>query len=450
MDNKSVIAIALVAVLVVAGIATFVLINNGTSQEKVDNSLDCRLRVLGNANQDNYLDDKDVQYIQDVIDGKKIWDRYKDPLVDANNDGVIDKTDITYVNNFVAGKTGTMYYLDQNGEVRSVPYPLTNVLGSNYGICTEWSTGLDMAIILGLEDKVTYMANSDVIVSDLDPALYPTISKIKSFGMRNPSLDTMWSDGVRIMMGDHPKGFGSYCDEAADLGFTIIKLPLNRAVNNVTAIDTLITLGAMYNAQDKTKPYIEFMDKVNEKLETSISKADVKALSYIIPYIAPSYESFWVDAHGSGPMTTADVVLLEKLPVISKITTTAADGFEEVTVDMLVNAQPDIFVSAMYVFAEDKNVSVKQYQDKFVEWMELGFDKSTAGKNGKLFAIPFETCSLAGYASIMVVASMIWPDAFNADEAWSLMQEYYDTFTHFSGDIKNSKFAPLSYSELKA
>jgi hypothetical protein len=82
--------------------------------------------------------------------------------------------------------------------------------------------------------------------------------------------------------------------------------------------------------------------------------------------------------------------------------------------------------------------------------MELGFDKSTAGKNGKLFAIPFETCSLAGYASIMVVASMIWPDAFNADEAWSLMQEYYDTFTHFSGDIKNSKFAPLSYSELKA
>ena len=40
----------------------------------------------------------------------------------------------------------------------------------------------------------------------------------------------------------------------------------------------------------------------------------------------------------------------------------------------------------------------------------------------------------------------------NADEAWALMNEYYHTFTNFddSKDVKDSKFAPLSYAALTA
>lgn len=447
MNSKALIAIALVAVLVVAGAASALILMKGNGGSN-DNSLPCKLRVLGNANQDNYLDDKDVSYIQDVIAGKIIWDRYNDPLVDANNDGIIDNKDVTKVNNFINGKADTMLYLDQNGSVRSVPYPLTNVLGSSYGICSEWTTGLDMAIILGLEDKVTYVASSDVTVGNLDPAYYPTASKLKTFGFKTPSLADLYNDNVRIMMGDHPRGFANYCEDAAALGFTIIKLPLNRAVNNVTPVDTLITLGAMFNLQDKTKPYIEYMDKVNAALQKAVSESKVTALSYIIPYIAIGYDSFWVDAHGEGSLVMSDVVMVELLPLLSKLETTAMDGFDNVTLDATVAANPDVFISSMYVYATDKTITVDQYKADFVTWMKYGFDKSTAGKNGMLFAVPFENYPLAGYATVYVLASMIWPDAFDSKEAWNLMQEYYDTFTHFSGDIKNSKFAPLAYSDL--
>ncbi|MBQ7701790.1 MAG: hypothetical protein IJT54_05240 [Candidatus Methanomethylophilaceae archaeon] len=453
MDNKVVIAVAIVAVVLVAGIAAVVIVNNGNGSTTSDKSLDCKMRVLGNANMDNYLNDDDVkcleQYVKDIESGKKIWNRVDEPLVDANDDGIINNEDVALVKKFVNGQSATMYYLDQDGTVRHVPYPLTGVLGTSYGICTEWSTGIDMAVILGIDDKIKYVANSDIDASNLDPALDPNISKYKSFGMKTPALDVMWADGVRIMMGDHPKGFGSYCDTAEALGFTIIKLPLNRAVNKVDSLDTLITLGAMYNLQDKTKPFIEFMEKVNAKIAAGHA-AGATALSYIIPYCAPGYEAFYVDAHGSGPMTTADVTLLEKLPVTSKVTTTAADGFDEMTADQLVALNPDMFVVAMFAYASDKNVTVQQYQDAFKAWIQHGFDKSTAGKNGKLYAMPFETCTLAGYASILVLASKIWPNAYNEDEAWSLMQEYYDNFTNFKGDVKNSKFAPLVYSELNA
>jgi hypothetical protein len=31
-----------------------------------------------------------------------------------------------------------------------------------------------------------------------------------------------------------------------------------------------------------------------------------------------------------------------------------------------------------------------------------------------------------------------------------MMQEYYEKFTNFKGDVKTSKFAPLNYADLKA
>ena len=448
MNSKAVIAIALVAILVVGGVATAVVLTMGNNESQ--DKLECKLRVLGNANQDNYLNDDDVQFIQDVVDGKKHWDRNNDPLVDANNDGVIDTADVDLVKKFVNGQAATMYYLDQFNTVSSVSYPLTNVLGDSYGICTEFTTGIDMMIILGLESKVKYVANTDMATNRLDTKMYPGIDSAKSFFFKTPDLETLYSDGVRILMGDHPAGFGTYSKGPGSEKFTCIFLPLNRTINGVDSIDTMITLGVMFNLQNKTEPFIKYMDKVNDKIEKAIAKANLKPKSYVIPYMAPGYETFYIDAHTSGVYTMADVIAIERLPVVSKLTTTAADGFEEVDVATVAATNADFYVVSMFAYAMDKNLTVDDYKNDFKTVVKKGLDKTTAGTNGMLFAIPFETCTLAGYASILVLASMIWPDDFDADEAWKLMQEYYDTFTNFDGDVKNSKFAPLAYSDLAA
>ena len=449
MDSKAIIAIAVVAVVVVAGVGAVALVGKGSSSSN-DNPLDCKLRVMGNANQDNYLNQKDVDFIQDIVDGKTVWNRTADPLVDANNDGIIDTTDVDLVKGFIEGKDSTMFYLDWNNSARSVSYPLTKVLGTEYGIYTEFSTGLDMGIILGIYDKFTYMANGDIGPSGLDTAMYPNADKMTEVGIKSPSLPAMYSDKVRILMGD-PKWMGGYADDAEAAGFTVIRLPENRTLNGVDALDTLITLGVLFNVQDKTAPFIEFLDKVNEKVQSAVKDSGANVMSYVIPYTAPGYlPAIYVDAHGSGSMTTADVTLVEMLPVKSKVTTTAADGFDEMTADQVVALNPDIFVVSMFAYSSGKDYTVDQYKAAFKEFVELGFDKSTAGKNNKIFAMPFENCSVAGLASVLVLAAMIWPDAFDADEAWDMMQEYYEKFTNFKGDVKTSKFAPLNYADLKA
>ncbi len=143
-------------------------------------------------------------------------------------------------------------------------------------------------------------------------------------------------------------------------------------------------------------------------------------------------------------MTTADVTLVEKLPVKSCLTTTAADGFDDVvSAAELVALKPDVFIVSMFGYASNKEYTAAQNIEAFKTFVQTGFDKSSAG----IYAMPFENCSLAGIASVLVLASMIWPDSFDADEAWDTMQEYYDTFTNFNGDIKTSKFAPLNYAD---
>ncbi len=450
MNTNAIIAIGVVAVLVVAGGAAAILMTKDDGSKSDEKTMDCKLRVMGNAEQDNYLDKKDVEFIQDIIDGKKVWDRNKDRLADANNDGVIDTADVELVNKFLAGTSATMYYLDWDNGVRSVQYPLTEVLGTSYLISTEFTTGIDIAIILGIDSKVKYVANTDMATSKLDTTIYPNVGDAKSFFFKTPDLETMYADGVRILMGDHPAGFANYSETAAAEKFTCIKLPLNRSVNGTTSLDTLITLGVMFNLQDKTAPFIKFMDKVNDKIESAVSSAGVKSKSYVIPYMAPGYETFYIDAHSSGKYTMADVIMLERLPVISKVTTKAADGFDEMSVEAVAALNPDIFVVSMFAYAEDKDLTANDYKNDFKSVVAKGLDKTEAGKNNMLFAIPFETCTLAGYASLLVLASMIWPDAFDANEGWDLMQEYYDTFTNFKGDVKTSKFAPLAYADLKA
>ncbi len=467
MDSKIMIAIAAVAVIVVAGAAAVVLTtNNGNNNSSSDyastytsdittdssvtyDAVGCYMRVFGNANGDNYLNSDDVTTLNEIIAAGS-WDKDKYPLADANLDGKIDQSDVDRVNKFLNGEKTTMAYVDWNNQQATVPYPLTEYLGSNYGIYTEFSTGLDMGIILGIYDKFTYMANGDIGPSDLDTTMYPNAGNLTQVGIKTPGLEALYSDKVRVMMGD-PKFLGGYTSDAESLGFTVIKLPENRYINDIGCVDTLVTLGAMCNLQDKTSSYLTFYNKVSTAIEQLGEPAT--ELSYVIPYTAPGYlPEIYVDGRGTGTMVTSDVETVDMLPVESKMTTTAIDGFDKVDAESIVALDPDTFIVAMFGYSSSKSYTAAQIQTVFTDFVELGFDKSTAGTNGKVFALPFENCSLAGVAAAYVLGSMLYPELFDSATGWEYLNEYYHTFTNFDDntDVKDSKFALLSYESNSA
>ena len=125
MNNKVLIAI-IAAVAVVAIVAAAVLLmgngnnNSGPSTPDTpdtpvsDKVVDGSLWVLGNANNDTTIDNKDVTYIQNKIrDGgltseDRLW-------CDANYDGKVDQSDVDFVKKLIAGTSSTIYYRNYNG-----------------------------------------------------------------------------------------------------------------------------------------------------------------------------------------------------------------------------------------------------------------------------------------------------------------------------------------------
>ena len=104
MTSRNIAIIALVVVIAVAACVALMLSGDGGNDSSDDNtidyltpdsgkakvsSVDTKLLVFGNANNDVYLDEKDVQFIQDIVDGKTKWDKVKNPFADTNADGKI-------------------------------------------------------------------------------------------------------------------------------------------------------------------------------------------------------------------------------------------------------------------------------------------------------------------------------------------------------------------------
>jgi len=63
------------------------------------NASDFTLKVLGNANMDDTIDENDIKYVEGIIKGKNDVTK----LADANYDGKIDEKDISQINSIISG-----------------------------------------------------------------------------------------------------------------------------------------------------------------------------------------------------------------------------------------------------------------------------------------------------------------------------------------------------------
>lgn len=137
-------AIIAVVVLVAAGAgAAFIMLKDDKDEYRSDDDTG-RLTIFGNATNDDYLDKEDVQYIQDIIDGKKEATKF----ADANQDGNIDQADVEMVSKLVKREPMKVYYLNVDGKVASCSYPVTG------GLIPLYNKNLEALRTLGASSQV--------------------------------------------------------------------------------------------------------------------------------------------------------------------------------------------------------------------------------------------------------------------------------------------------------
>ncbi len=161
--NSKIITIVVIIVMIIAGVEIYALLSGGDDRCESPNIISgyypTNLMVLGNANLDNYLDERDAEYIENLLSTEFNYsDEY---FCDANYDGIINEVDVDYVRQMIAGDWDDIrycHYLNANFEIATfdmsvddrhlitlICTPLDNVLLLN----PDLLVGTDMCPIQG-------------------------------------------------------------------------------------------------------------------------------------------------------------------------------------------------------------------------------------------------------------------------------------------------------------
>jgi iron complex transport system substrate-binding protein len=253
---------------------------------------DGRLWIIGNANMDDVLDEKDVEWIEKIIKGKAnevLFNSGIDSewaqtarMADANQDGVVDKQDIAKVRSMIASTSDSPkqknYYVDVDGAVNSMHIPVKTIFTGYVQNSKQLQTlhALDMVTVV---DKSTYNAMyAHDKLGHIDEAHVYSYS-----GTFNPEAETVIGFNPDIIV------TGTRIHYCVELEKT---LPSNRTNMDIVRISSwedgktiegTLTLGFMIGKYDEAKAYADWADKwfgeINSKVATLSSDQIVKVLS---------------------------------------------------------------------------------------------------------------------------------------------------------------------------
>ena len=109
MQKNAIIVVAVVVVLLGAGGAVLLFGGNHNSNNPYG-SVDSKLLIRGNVNDDYTIDGDDMSLLEDVMNGDKKLSDY--PYADIDADGNVNETDKALLQDLIDRKAGTVVYID--------------------------------------------------------------------------------------------------------------------------------------------------------------------------------------------------------------------------------------------------------------------------------------------------------------------------------------------------
>ncbi len=283
MKSTQIIAIVAVVVIAVAGVTTFLVLNDDSGDKTERIHIDTQLAVYGNANNDYNIDEKDRDIIQDIIDGKKSFADY--PLADADRSGSIDSADLDIVNNVIAGKKTTLRIIDQIDRIVKVEYPIDNVIAVSSDICTFMACS-------GFSDTVAGMVSSNIYANIYQGMIDNGAENLEKSRVLSA---TSWAaikdidaklykngEGVGAVICDREKGFTDVEQELDDAGIPAIVI---RATDPSKTLPGTLLIGFLLGpehykgCQDFVLACEEAMNDLNAKVDKLPEEQKVKFLA---------------------------------------------------------------------------------------------------------------------------------------------------------------------------
>ncbi len=283
MNNKT-IAIAVVAILLIAGASAFFLMrgdDEGSSRVMLDETLD----VYGNANGDWTIDQKDTELIQKIIDDDTIDWRNLYPFADANHDGKIDQEDLDQTNALIQGKAEYVNMHDGLGNYKHVRCNPERIAVDQIQICEYIS-------IMGQGSKVVC---GDFPASILGNAFYFD-QKIESHGSNSaPDYEKLRSMDVDLYLTFYTSSYDEKATKLNNTDVVYLGLYLTDTLDleRSSFVKAFLKGGYIFNDEQRAKEYVNWLLETRDEIKSISDKVDEKdRKNVLITGYGNSYFSF--------------------------------------------------------------------------------------------------------------------------------------------------------------
>ena len=105
-----------------------------------------------------------------------------------------------------------------------------------------------------------------------------------------------------------------------------------------------------------------------------------------------------------------------------------------VLMETVLTMNPEVIIFSIWNKAQDDTdpAEVQKIVDDMAKW----FKETDAYANDKIYAVNYEVYgTYLGVGGLSLLASYIWPDQFDEQEGWDLLQQAVDDFTMIDADV---------------
>lgn len=419
MKNNKILALAVIVVIVVAAVCVVIVVNNKDSGNYRSTNTDGRLAVLGNANEDDYLDSEDVSKLNSMIANSEY-----SLLADANNDGVVDQKDVDMVNkiidlqNYNKGKadankkTMGINYITADGNVQSATIPVFKM------IIVNTQRSLSLAIAIGVGDRVVGL--TDYIKQYWDNNLFKNYAGLPSVGARDtPNVEAIAT--IKAADTVYTGSSSKYCTNIT--GTTVSDKQVIRLITweDGRLAQGALMLGFFTGNNAEAQKYVKWMDDLNNEINGRLNKITDKSDTRF--YIGTSTYMYAQSDGVSSALSLTGATNVGNLIITSP---TAAGGSVPTYLESILTENPQYIVGGKYIYTQQSKSDIKKTYD------ELNFSsfKTTDGyKNNQIYMVNYDM----PFCIQTLFGSAIFFQAFTWGEVSNILQDYLNNFCETNG-----------------
>ncbi len=410
--NPKLIAIVAVVIICVAAVGAYVVTNNGGGSDKyVSDDNTGRLRVFGNANNDDYLNNADVAFLEKIIAGQE----KETPLADANRDGKVDENDVQMVKDIINKKANKVYVAHVYNKVEQVvetKYPINTIAVAGYETITVIKS-------IGAANKIVALAGAsgDNFNKDFYSDVYDLPKCGPDIWHIDPELLSSYKVDAIISM--DAKSYIDNYETFETAGIDVVRIEAAHATHSLAGI---VTLGFLLDVVDAANDLMEFFDGIQKNITEkakAIPAADRKTGLFLTMKYYVEGPSAASEYTGTMAIAGADT-LADKYPDqwSEKARLTFKPGDDWLLADKY---------QADFICLSNALGLGKMTDDEIkAKWADCGqyMEKMNCFPEGYFIL----NSTLSPVLRIAFMAMVMYPDVFGDDYAYKCVQEYYDTF----------------------